>query len=135
MVGLGEALSPAAATDMVARAAPPEERARATSIIFGGLNMGTIVGLLISPMFIQAFGWESVFYAFGGLGILWVVFFQSTLKEVEKTDPEFIAALTSKSIPGMEKESDEKLPWRAILRCQPLRALMFTHFCNNWYVI
>lgn len=25
------------------------------------------------------------------------------------------------------------MPWRAFLRNGPLRALAYTHFCNNWF--
>jgi len=29
--------------------------------------------------------------------------------------------------------SEAQVPWRAILRSRPVQALMFTHFCNNWF--
>ena len=25
------------------------------------------------------------------------------------------------------------VPWRAFLRCRPVQALAYTHFCNNWF--
>lgn len=39
-VGLGEGVAPSAATDVVARAIPTEQRSRAISFIFGGLHVG-----------------------------------------------------------------------------------------------
>jgi predicted MFS family arabinose efflux permease len=55
---------------MVARAIAPTERSRAVSFIFGGLHVGSLVGLIVAPPLIEAFGWQSVFYWFGALGVL-----------------------------------------------------------------
>ena len=29
-------------------------------------------------------------------------------------------------------EPEQAMPWRAFLRNGPMRALAYTHFCNNW---
>lgn len=52
-VGLGEGVAPAAATDIVARTIDKSERARATSFIFGGLHIGSLIGLLAAPPLIE----------------------------------------------------------------------------------
>ncbi len=67
-MGLGEGVAPSSASDMVARVIPNEERSRAMSFIFGGLHVGSLLGLLVAPALIERFGWQTVFYAFGGLG-------------------------------------------------------------------
>ena len=59
-VGLGEGVAPSAATDMVARVIAPEERSRAISFIFGGLHVGSLLGLLVAPLLIDRFGWQTV---------------------------------------------------------------------------
>ena len=45
-----------------------EERSRAVSFIFSGLHVGSLAGLLVAPPLIEHFGWETVFYIFGGAG-------------------------------------------------------------------
>ncbi|KAJ0638475.1 putative major facilitator superfamily, MFS transporter superfamily [Helianthus annuus] len=70
-VGIGEGVSPSAATDLIARLIPLEERSRAVSFVFGGLSVGSVLGLLLAPPLIESFGWESVFYMFGMFGIVW----------------------------------------------------------------
>uniref|UniRef100_A0A2P2M794 Inner membrane transport protein yjjL n=1 Tax=Rhizophora mucronata TaxID=61149 RepID=A0A2P2M794_RHIMU len=76
LVGIGEGVSPSAATDLIARSIPLEERSRAVAFVFGGLSVGSVSGLLLAPPLIQNFGWESVFYIFGFLGVAWFSGFQ-----------------------------------------------------------
>lgn len=33
----------------------------------------------------------------------------------------------------LKAQIDKEIPWRGMLRCRPLRALIYTHFCNNWF--
>ncbi len=40
------------------------------------------------------------------------------------------AAAAAKS--GSALAAEEPMPWRAFLRNTPVRALAYTHFCNNW---
>lgn len=47
------------------------ERARAVTTVFGALDVGSAVGLLICGPLIQAYGWPSVFYLFAVAGFLW----------------------------------------------------------------
>ncbi|KAG0590414.1 hypothetical protein KC19_1G097700 [Ceratodon purpureus] len=58
---------------------PLSERSRAVATVFSGLNVGSVVGLLLAPFMIEHFGWESVFYAFGLLGIIWCLLFESAV--------------------------------------------------------
>ena len=71
LVGLGEGISPAAATDVIARSVVVEERGRAVAFVFNGFNVGSVLGLSLAPLIIETFGWRSVFVAFGGLGLVW----------------------------------------------------------------
>ena len=71
LVGLGEGISPAAATDVIARSISVEERGRAVAFVFNGFNVGSVLGLSLAPLIIETFGWRSVFVAFGGLGLVW----------------------------------------------------------------
>lgn len=75
-VGFGQATAPSAATDMIARAVPPSERARAVTFVFSGFHVGSILGLLTAPWLIQHYGWQSVFVTFGALGFVWWLWFE-----------------------------------------------------------
>jgi ACS family sodium-dependent inorganic phosphate cotransporter len=145
-VGLGEAVAPSAATDMVSRVVPQHERSTAVSFVFGGLHVGSILGLLAAPYLITHFGWETVFLVFGAAGLVWVMWFEQLMADIAANDPETAALLTEDRLGHSSSSSGDaghgghaagpiagSVPWRAFLRCKAVRVLMYTHFCNNWF--
>lgn len=65
----------------------------AVSTIFGGLHVGSILGLLAAPPLIQAFGWQAVFFVFGGMGLAWAAWYPQFLDGLAAEDTGFEAAL------------------------------------------
>ncbi len=51
------------------------ERSRAVTAVFGGLDVGSAVGLVLCGPIIKHLGWPSVFYLFAFLGVLWTLLF------------------------------------------------------------
>lgn len=41
------------------------------SLVWGGLDLGSVIGLLIAPSIISRVGWQAVFYIFAVLGFMW----------------------------------------------------------------
>ena len=73
LVGLGEGVAPPSATDVLARTVPKRERASAVGMVFGGLDIGSVVGLLVAQALIFRMGWQSVFYLYAALGGAWII--------------------------------------------------------------
>ncbi|KAF9824589.1 hypothetical protein SFRURICE_004046, partial [Spodoptera frugiperda] len=72
--GLGEGFTFPALNAMLARWAPISERGRMGSLVFGGAQIGNIAGTYLSGLVIKETGeWQSVFYLFGAIGILWFI--------------------------------------------------------------
>lgn len=155
-VGLGEGVAPSSATDIVARVIDPKERSRAISFIFGGLHVGSLLGLIVAPVIIENFGWPVVFYLFGGLGLVWALWWERLMGGIKESEPELAKLLSDDTASGaavasVENEEDaahamgghgghggvishtQAVPWRAFLRNRPVQALAYTHFCNNWF--
>ena len=42
-------------------------------ILYKGVQVGIVVGMPMSGALAEGFGWETVFYTFGGLGLAWFV--------------------------------------------------------------
>jgi len=144
-VGLGEALAPSAIIDMLARTIPAEKRAGAVSTAFSGLHFGSIIGLIVTPHVIDMFGWRSVFFLYGALGVGWIVGFNMLLEHIAEREPEVArllkpggdAALSAANSSGKAACSSagvqSGVPYRAMLRSRPVQALMLTHFAHNWF--
>ncbi|GLU09602.1 hypothetical protein SLE2022_333010 [Rubroshorea leprosula] len=139
MVGIGEGVSPSAATDLIARSIPLEERSRAVSFVFGGLSVGSVTGLLLAPPLIQKFGWESVFYIFGFLGITWFSWFQFLGESQVSYAAEPVAKSkyidVSKSWSSSLQElgsSVRDIPWKAFFQSPAVWAMIYAHFCGSW---
>ncbi|XP_038891039.1 probable anion transporter 6, chloroplastic [Benincasa hispida] len=145
LVGIGEGVSPSAATDLIARSIPLQERSRAVAFVFGGLSVGSVSGLLLAPSLIQNFGWESVFYIFGFLGIAWFAGFQFLDGQPSVPLKSISAVSESESESGFPTKKSTKpfklqqlpaalkeVPWRGFLEYPPVWAMIYTHFCGSW---
>lgn len=63
---------------VLSRWAPAAERARMGAIVFGGAQIGNIAGTYFSGLIMHEGRWDDVFYLFGGIGLVWFIFWVST---------------------------------------------------------
>lgn len=52
---------------------PQHRKPRADFLGFGGIDLGSVVGLALAPFLIQLSGWVSVFYLSEVAGFLWAL--------------------------------------------------------------
>lgn len=134
VMGMGEAATFPATYYLYSRWIPRQERSRVVAFTLGGIPFGTVLGLAASGFLVAQFGWPSVFYVFGAIGIvLAVVWFavirNSPEQDVRISDPE--KALIRAGVDVTESRTDP-LPVRQLLRATPFWALVVNHFCSNW---
>jgi len=134
--GLGEGVTFPAMHAMWGRWAPPIERSFLISVTYAGTHFGTVIsqsvsGVLCSSDFLG--GWPSVFYVFGGLGVLWCLlwfkFAHSSPQDhprISEEELEFI----NRNVPPTCKEGST--PWKEILTSGPVWALSIAYMTNNW---
>ncbi|XP_068642892.1 probable anion transporter 6, chloroplastic [Aristolochia californica] len=148
LVGIGEGVSPSAATDLIARSISLQERSRAVGFVFGGLSIGSVLGLILAPPLIQNFGWESVFYLFGIVGVLWCLGFQFIKEGSSPPGNSFFglseaagSSLFSTSTTGIKSwktslselvVSVQDIPWEAFFKSPAIWAMIYAHFCGSW---
>ncbi|THU59164.1 hypothetical protein C4D60_Mb03t22110 [Musa balbisiana] len=130
---------------------PLQERSRAVAVVFGGLSVGSILGLLLAPPVIQNFGWESVFYFFGFLGILWCLGFefikdgQSLFRHEDIFGSgenlfrisNFFSASSYENYSWNDSfkelgDSLKDVPWKAFFKSEAVWAMIYAHFCGSW---
>jgi MFS transporter, ACS family, glucarate transporter len=75
LLGVGQAADWPASVNSIKRWFPKQERARANSILLGGLYLGPIIGTPLTVEIVKLFGWEWSFYIYGVagaiMGVLW----------------------------------------------------------------
>ncbi|CAA0819939.1 Probable anion transporter 6- chloroplastic [Striga hermonthica] len=112
LVGIGEGVSPSAATDMIAMSIPIEERSRAVAFVFGGLSVGSVLGLSVFQFvkedrrpFREAYlSWPQS----GPMNKSW----KSSLEDLG----------------GSLKD----IPWKEFFKSKAVWAMIYTHFCGSW---
>ncbi len=72
-LGLGEAGNFPASAKAVAEWFPSRERGIATGIFNAGPSIGVVVSVLVVPLILTSFGWQSVFWVTGAAGFGWLI--------------------------------------------------------------
>lgn len=52
---------------------PVRAKSRSLGLAYSAGQVGNIAALLISPLLINKFGWESAFWVYGTLGLTWML--------------------------------------------------------------
>ena len=74
LLGLGEGVTFPVMHAMLAHWSPPLERSKLSAFICTGATCGTILALPLTGLICDYFGWETAFYSFGALGVIWFIF-------------------------------------------------------------
>jgi len=123
-LGIGEGPLNPAVFNLFARFVPPQEHARAIAVFSGSGHAGTVVALVTTGLLVAWIGWESSFYIFGLLGLLYALLLPPLLRGV----PEVVGA----SLAADARRHAEPIPWATLLRLGPFLALAFSFFCACW---
>ncbi|XP_046403685.1 putative inorganic phosphate cotransporter [Ischnura elegans] len=138
--GLGQAVLYPSIHALLARWCPPCERGRISTFTYTGAQIGTVVALATGGILAatRGLGWPSIFYIFGGLGLLWsvvwLIFGSSGPDEhrwISDWESQYIlSALDSQKENSAPKEL--KTPWKSILTSIPVLAILMAHGGQNW---
>ncbi|XP_028142913.1 sialin-like isoform X2 [Diabrotica virgifera virgifera] len=69
-----------------AKWAPPLERTRLIAIAWSGGYLGAVVSMPFSSLLATYLGWESIFYFFGGVGLIWYIFWIIFARDAPEKD-------------------------------------------------
>jgi ACS family sodium-dependent inorganic phosphate cotransporter len=121
MLGIGEGASFPAAYNLIHGWMPTRERSRS----IGGMNaasaIGTVATLLVAGKIIEIFGWPSVFYLFGSMGVIWGMFWlRKVPTNAEKPDD-----ASDKAQVGAKR----KIPWKILLTHPAILTVYFASVC------
>jgi MFS family permease len=104
LFGVGEAGAYPNATVVISKWFPKGERGRAQSFIWIASRIGGALAPFLSVIIMNNFGWRWVFYIFGTLGIIWVIFWNYWFKD----EPREMKGIKAKEIDLIESKREVK---------------------------
>jgi ACS family sodium-dependent inorganic phosphate cotransporter len=131
-MGLGEGVAFPSVYHMFGRWVPAKERSRAASFNLAAIPLGTLTAIIVTPWLAVEYGWPSVFYVFGAVGIVWFVFWYLLVTDTPAVDNRMGEAERALFRQEEEQGGNKAIPWREILTQKPVWAIIIAHFSNNW---
>jgi len=134
-MGMGEAVTFPSIYSLIGRWMPMSERSRSIGLINSGIPMGTMFALLVTPLIVQAWGWQWAFYSFGLVGVVWFFIWWPIVSATPDEHTRLSAAEREEIEAGMPAENPDAPPAPTILellRHRSVWAIIVAHFCNNW---
>ncbi|MGK4005164.1 MFS transporter [Sorangium sp. So ce1036] len=136
LLGVGEAGNFPSAVRTVAEWFPKKERALATGLFNCGSNVGAILAPLLAVRIAEAYGWRTCFLLLGGVGVVWIFFWNRLYRRPEehpKVSPEELAHIRSDA-----KESTESLGVGEVFGMRPVYAVAIAKFFTDapwWFYL
>ncbi|XP_039292836.1 LOW QUALITY PROTEIN: putative inorganic phosphate cotransporter [Nilaparvata lugens] len=122
---------------LLSRWVPPLERARSGAIVLGGINFGSALTFLTSGFLANtSLGWPLIFYASGGMGIIWTILWYllaanspDSHKSISQEEKLYIK---SKLTETASENVHLDIPWKDILTSPAVCGIVFAHMGQNW---
>ncbi|WP_223596631.1 MFS transporter [Pseudomonas sp. A-R-19] len=93
---------------------PAKERALATGLFNAGTHIGAMITPILLPILLITWGWQSVFFTLGAVGIVWSMVWLRFYRDPE-SHPQ-LSALEKSHIQSDNEPEFEKVPMHRILR-------------------
>ena len=127
-MGLGEGVSFPSIYSFYGQRLPETVRSRAITSTMSGIPFGSVVTLIATPFIIASFGWQSPFYLFAALGLLWALAWRIFLKSLGSQSEKL--GLVGSQPPG--STAIHARPTRELLKSNAVWAIIIAHFAANW---
>lgn len=108
-------------------------------IAYGGFSFAATVTFPICAFLCENFGWESIFYVTGGMGLFLLVVAYFLVFEWPENHPrisaqelEYLRKTRSVSYSSSQKSKSVQVPWCSIITSGPINVIHVTHTCFTW---
>uniref|UniRef100_A0A6P7FXI1 Sialin n=1 Tax=Diabrotica virgifera virgifera TaxID=50390 RepID=A0A6P7FXI1_DIAVI len=136
--GIFEGVTVPAINAVWAQWSPPLERSRLITISYSGSFVGTVVAMPVCSLLAASMGWESIFYTFGAVGLLWCGFWMFIVSDTPAGDSSISAKELEYIQKSIESENSQKneentpVPWLSMFTSLPVWAIAVGFFCETW---
>ncbi|CAG9864851.1 unnamed protein product [Phyllotreta striolata] len=117
--------------------APPLERSRLVTASYSGSFVGTVVAMPVCSLLASSLGWESIFYSFGVIGLVWCVLWVTLVSDSPLTDSSISLKERQYITTSIEESKGDtldmnKIPWLSFLKSRPLWAIAVAFVSETW---
>ncbi|GAB0100076.1 MFS domain-containing protein [Sergentomyia squamirostris] len=92
-----------------------------------GSQFGAFVSSLLSGFLADNFGWESIFYIFGGLGVVWYALWIYFVKRNPASDPRITVEEKNYIESNLDTSGSHKIPWISMITSKAMIAMIITN--------
>ncbi|KAI7729690.1 hypothetical protein M8C21_000978 [Ambrosia artemisiifolia] len=136
LLGVAEGVALPCMNNMIARWFPQTERSRAVGLAMAGFQLGSAIGLTLSPILMSQGGVGGPFIIFGLSGFLWVLVWVSATSSTPERSRQ-ITKFELEYIQSKRKRSQTKTgkiipPFRRLLSKLPTWSLIVANSMHSW---
>lgn len=137
LIGLGQGPIYPSLNVVLSHWAPLTERGRLGALIFAGAQIGVVISMGLSGILVNSFGWQSVFYCYGVLGIVWYCCWLVLIYD-EPSDHPFITkrelSYLQESVKGVtdHRQRSSIPPWKKIFTSSAVLGLIVAQIGHDW---
>ncbi|KAM7501834.1 hypothetical protein LguiB_000738 [Lonicera macranthoides] len=141
LLGIAEGVALPCMNNMISRWFPQTERARAVGLAMAGFQLGSAIGLTLSPILMSQGGVFGPFIIFGLSGFLWVLVWVSATsstpdrsRQISKYELDYIQNKNQKSFTFENKPKKTKVipPFRRLLSKLPTWSIIVANSMHSW---
>jgi ACS family sodium-dependent inorganic phosphate cotransporter len=147
-LGAGEGVAFPAIHALIAKHVPVNKRSTAVSAVTAASYAGAAFAFAVTPPIVSDLGWESAFYSFGALALVWLPFWlafdpkkssgnattieaeddgdEETLRLASPEDEESSSAISSSDF------ASSVAVWRTLVSKREVRAICVAQFAQSW---
>ncbi|KAL8089559.1 putative anion transporter 4, chloroplastic [Apium graveolens] len=141
LLGVAEGVALPSMNNMIARWFPLTERSQAVGLAMAGFQLGSAIGLTLSPILMSQAGVFGPFIIFGLCGFLWVLVWISATSstpdqspQISKYELEYIQSSRPKSFKVENELTKPKVipPFRRLLSKMPTWSIIVANSMHSW---
>ena len=130
LMGMSEAVTWPSIYSTYAVWVPIEERGSAVGWMNSGIAGGSVIALLLTPFIVEYFDWQTAFYIYGCLGLLWFLVWAPTVPAA----PAVPLVAQTHTADDFAVGRRQPLSAAALLRSKGVWAIAVSHICANWVI-
>lgn len=142
-LGIAEGVAMPCMNNMVSRWFPRTERARAVGLSMAGFHLGSVIGLIFSPIIMAQTGFFGPFIIFGICGFLWILVWLTAISrspqshsQISRSELLYILDGNENSVKvgteQMPQSSGRLPPFGLLLSKLPTWAILAANAMHNW---